>query len=346
MRNWLWGLLFSSVAWGTTCYTNCEDRFPKWYQAPDRARCNVEKANACLKPSGLPGGQDLHEFDRAYGQMTSRLLSGFLEGGYVVSRDRRQEPMHQGDSLLWTTLAMASLPCAQASPILEALTRSIERHDGRILRFEPLPDSYRGNETSRDAEVGALYGFATLSQRCPQYRDSLARAWGRHREFVESHDGRLHEGSNPNFYMNPGLKFVWDLVSHHLLGSARPSSESLHFFEAAVTLSSTTIRNQKSACYPNHLSTLLLTTAAKLDMPVNHLTRREFCHQTRDLDLPLTEWYCERGEGRAFLANYQVNQWEYRHQRCPSWESPDVDAGDSSPGVDYLVYYSLLSSPQ
>lgn len=343
MKILLIALIFSPVAFATTCYTNCEDRFPKWYQAPDRARCNAEKTAACFKPSGLPGSQDLSQFDGRYRELSSRLLSQFLENGYVVSRDSRGKAMHQGDSLIWSGIAMASLSCADAPRIMDSVLRSIERHDGRILRIDPLPSNYQGNETSRDAETGALFGFTTLSLRCPQYRTQLARAWERHHNFVERH-GRLHEGNNPNFYINPSFQFVWDLVSHHFLGTARPSSESLHMFEAGVTLSSTNIRSRKEACYPNHLSTLLMVTAARLGMPVNHLTRREFCHQTRGLGLPLTDWYCERGDAREFLAGYQLNQWEYRHQRCTGWESPDVDPGDTSPGVDYLVFKTMAGN--
>jgi len=250
--------------------------------------------------------------------------------------------MHQGDSLIWSGIAMASLPCDRADLIRKAITRSIEKNDGRILRFEPLPTSYQGNETSRDAEVGALFGFTQLSLRCPEMKNSLAAAWETHRDFVKTHNGRLHEGSNANFYINPSLQFIFDLVSHHFLGTAKPSSESLKMFEAGVIVSTTTISEQKNACYPVHLSTLLLNVASKLGKGVSHLTRREFCHQTRGMDLPLTEWYCERGNKTDFLRNYTPNQWEYRHQRCSGWESPDVDPGEASPGVDYLVYKILV----
>jgi hypothetical protein len=323
------------VSFGTTCYTDCQSRFPKWYQGPDRARCNVEKNVACLEPSGLPAPTTYPDMEKRGEELTRRLLSEFLENGYVVSRDRQNKPMHQGDSLIWSGIAMASLSCEDAAPIRKALVDSVLRHDGRFLRIDPLPASYKGNETSRDAETGALFGFTMHALRCPQFRPQLAHAWQKHREFVERHG--LHEGWNPNFFLNPSMKFIFDLVSHELLGTARPSDESRKLFEAGVLLDSKTIAYRKSACYPIHLSTLMLVLAAKLGKPVNELTRREFCHDTRGMDLPLTEWYCGRGNFGNYLASFETDKWEYRHQRCPRWESPDVDPGDRSPGVDFLV---------
>ena len=225
-------LLWGSVVLATDCYTDCKDRFPKWYQEPDRLRCAAEKSKACLKSSGLPGPVSLGEYDSRFADFSRRLERDFLEGGYVVSRNRHGEPMHQGDSLLWTSLAMASLSCHDAAPIRHALINSIRRNGGRILRFDPLPNDCKGNETSRDAEIGALFGFTIHSLRCPEAKTELAEAWRLHYDFVKSHGGRLHEGSNTNFMMNPALNFVWDLVSHYFLGTARPSNTSLALFES------------------------------------------------------------------------------------------------------------------
>lgn len=333
-------VLSTSLASATTCYTDCSARFPKWYQEPDRLRCAAEKARACLESSGLPSLVSLREFDGEYESYADRLLRNFTEGGYVISLDKNGKALHKGDSLLWTSLAMASLPCDQAAVLRTALTASILRNNGRILRFDPLPASYQGNETSRDAEVGALFGFATHFQRCPEARADLRKAWQEHYRFVEKH-GKLHEGSNPNFVINPALEYVWNLVSHELLGTAKPSDESRHFFETGVISGAAYIANSKSACYPIHLSTLLLITTSRLGGAVNHLTRREYCHQTRGMNLPLTDWYCERGNPKEFLKAFEPNRWEYRHQRCASWESPDVDPGEQSPAVDFLAMRTI-----
>lgn len=339
MKN-LIGLLLSTLAtatvWATTCYTDCEARFPKWYQAPDRKRCQAEKALACLDPSELPGPRPLPGFSAREAELRARLVGKFLDRGYVVSREADGSPEHQGDSLLWSSLAMGILPCDQGAETTRAIIDSVNRNDGRLVRIDPLPGSYAGNETSRDQVTGALLGFVLRDQRCPQDREALRSAWRRHHDFVIRHDGRLHEGGNPNFYMNPAMRFLWDLVSTHFGAGEEPGSVAKAAFESGVIISSTATDLQESACYPVHLSTLMMITAARLGRPVSHLTRREFCHQTRGMELPLTEWFCDRGSPESYLASFEPNQWEYRHQRC-KWESPDGSPGKETPALDFLM---------
>ncbi len=325
----------------TTCYTNCEDRFPKWYQLPDRKRCDAEKDWACLNDSGIPEGTNLSEFDGRERELQSRLTSRFLENGYVVSRDDRGNSEHEGDSLIWTGLALAVLPCDVGQPIENAVIRSVRSHDGAFVRIEPLPSSMEGNETSRDAETGAMFGFTMRALRCPASRPALQSAWDLHHDFVTSHGDKLYQGSNLNFQMNPGFRFIWDLTSNGMGVGSKPSKLSLAAFEAAMIISSKSIRSQKSACYPTHLSTLMAIVATKLGMPINELTKREFCHDTRGVGLPLTDWYCGADNAKDYLGSYQRNQYEYRHQRCSDWESPDVDPGHETPGLDFLMMKSL-----
>src|SRR4051812_540778 len=145
-------VLISPFAFGADCYTDCSARFPKWYQAPDRARCNTEKTAACTKPSELPSPTDHSRWRRLYEEVSDRLIDDFQERGYVVSRKRNGDPEHQGDSALWTAIAMGSLPCDKGQIFQDALIESLARHDGRFERIDPLPESYVGNETSRDME--------------------------------------------------------------------------------------------------------------------------------------------------------------------------------------------------
>jgi len=339
MKRLVWVSLCLSIvssAWGTTCYTDCEKRFPKWYQEPDRKRCQAEKAMACLDPSELPNPRRIPAFDAQENELRARLVGKFLDDGYVVSREADGSPQHQGDSLIWSAIAMGILPCGQGAATTNAILDSVKKNDGRLIRIEPLPASYEGNETSRDQVTGALLGFVLRDERCPQDREALRSAWGRHHDFVLRHGGRLHEGGNPNFYMNPAMRFLWDLVSHHFGHGDEPGKVAKAAFESGIIISSTATDLQESACYPVHLSTLMMITAARLGRPVTHLTRREFCHQTRGMELPLTEWFCDRGSPETYLASFQPNQWEYRHQRC-KWESPDGKPGKQTPALDFLM---------
>lgn len=327
----------------TTCYTDCEARFPKWYQGPDRQRCQAEKTLACFDLSELPGTRDLSQFSQREKELQNRLLAGFLEGGYVVSRREDGSAKHQGDSLLWSSIAMAVLPCAMGEPIAQAIEQSVASRGGRLVRFEPLPASYEGNETSRDQVTGAMFGFVLRAQRCPQSREALKTAWRRHHSFVEKNGGTLHEGSNPNFYLNPAIRFIWDLVSSDFGATEAPGKVAKAAFESGVMISTTATDGQESACYPVHLSTLLMITAARLGRPVTHLTRREFCHQTRGMGLPLTEWFCGRGDPADFLASFTTDVYEYRHQRCV-WESADGNPGERTPALDFLILKTLAGS--
>ncbi len=335
-----WGIgWFLSVAvFATTCYTDCSSRFPNWYQEPDRMRCQVEKAAACMRPSRLPSPVSHAGHNGKFKQVASRLVDEFQEGGYVVSRKADGSLEHRGDSALWTAIAMSALSCDQGQVFEDALVSSVLRQGGRYIRFEPLPESYKVNETSRDMETGAIFGFAMRARKCPESRAALKRAWKEHRSFVK-HEGKLHEGSNLNFIMTPGMDFIWDLVGHEFDLNARPGKASMATFESAIILNATTIAKRKSACYPIHLNTLMLITSARLGLPVTELTKREFCNQTRGMHLPLTEWYCGRAY-QSFFSEFKYNEYEYRHQRCP-YEGKDGGGGDQTPGVDFLILKSL-----
>lgn len=342
-RPFLWILyacFSASSLFGTTCYTDCEARFPKWYQGPDRQRCQAEKAVACFDPSKLPGATDLSAFDAQASELQTRIERDFTQGGYVVSRAPDGSVEHVGDSALWTAITMASVSCSDTRTE-DALVDSLMRNDGRWIRIDPLPASYKGNETSRDMETGAVFGFAVRYARCPASRPRLKKAWQAHRDFVLGNGGRLHEGSNWNFVMTPGFRFVWDLVSYRFGFGSKPSAADERLFEAALVSGAKAIKMRKDACYPIHLSTLQAIAAAKLGMPIIDLAKREFCSDTRGLGLPLTDWFCDRGGAKEFLRDFKVDQWEYRHQRCSAWESPDVSTGERTPGVDFLVLWSL-----
>lgn len=333
--------LVSQSLSATTCYTNCEARFPKWYQGPDRKRCQAEKAAACFESSDLPGKADLSRFDARARDLSDRLNRDFLEGGYVVSRAPDGSVEHVGDSALWSAIAMGSMDCAASQHIEDALVDSVHKNGGRWIRFEPLPANYVGNETSRDMEVGATFGFAMRSLNCPRSYNRLKNAWKAHRDFVLDHGGKLHEGSNWNFVMTPGFRFVWDLVSHHFGLNSKPSSSDVRLFESAIVAGVKGITARKDSCYPIHLSTLQAITADKLGMSIIELAKREFCSDTRGLGLPLTDWFCGRGGVEDYLKNFKTDEWEYRHQRCTTWESPDVDPGERTPATDFLILWSL-----
>ena len=115
-----------------------------------------------INDNGLPEPIDLSVFNERAEQLELRLINEHLKDGYVVSYED-STPREEGDALLWTGLAIASLPCHQRRNLMETLFKSVDKNNGAFLRIDPLPSSYSDDPTSRDMEVGALFGVVIYS---------------------------------------------------------------------------------------------------------------------------------------------------------------------------------------
>ncbi len=335
----------ADISCDTDCQAMCEDKFPRWYQGPDRERC----ALACFdtRPSCMPASEDLSRFSATTTSYESRLAATFVKNGYVVSLAADGSIDHVGDSVLWSSIAMAILPCDQGDAMERAVTQSMTARSGAVVRFEPLPASYANNVTSRDMETGAMFGFAVRAARCAGSRPALASAWGLHLGFIAKSGGHeLFPITSPttqtHYVISPGLGFLQDAVGDELGVASAPGGISKATFESSLVATVEGIRADSSAaCYPAHLSTLQAVAAEYAGRPIKRRVYDDLCDATRSMDLPLTDWYCRRRDAASYLASYVPNQYEYRHQRCGSRESPDMNAGEQSPGLDYLIMRTL-----
>lgn len=287
--------------------------------------------------------------------LTSRLLDHFTtptETGftYVISRDKNSRPAHQGDSLLWTSLAAASFNCSDAGKIIQSLGRSVAARNGALVRIEPLTAEYDDNATSRDQETGAITGLISIFKRCPDLRGSIRALWSEHMAFV-NRNGKLYPGNADQYRLTPGFRYFLDQTTYAFGLDDPPGPQEKAFFETANVATATWTQASKLACYPIHLATLQLLAAELAGSPVKFNTYKRFCDGTEKSEIPLTDWYCRRmrePEVFQYLAAFDNEtkpqyRYEYRHQRCGSREGPDMDPGEESPALDFLFFYGLAS---
>lgn len=262
-------------------------------------------------------------------QTAQARLSAFAPGGFVVSLAPDQTPKNQGDSLIWTGVALASMDCKHGAPLSAALQKMVQTLNGGLWRHPTIPA-----DVSLDGALGFYLGVAHRISAC-----SEGDAW---KPYLT-----LHHAIAPMLNAEAGVKLeepypaVQDAVLH-LVGLAdypdairigALADASVAFAKAPGEAHTTGIGSD--ACYRAHLALLTLQIIEATGGKVPAAARDGFCAATAKYDLPTADHYCGRGDLAGWDAGFVHDQWQYRHQRCPAWESPDGD-GDTQPGVDLL----------
>lgn len=290
---------------------------------------------ACRKPDPKPEPVDPPEYLREhYAEAIDRLTSKHLEDGWVVSRLPDGSPEHVGDALIWTGLLLSALPCELGDPIESHLVDVINRHGGALVRYEPLGDYANGREASADGALGLYRGIAHRIEKCGRaevWRSALAD----HFNFVEANDGRLNPFSTATLEV---FQPVLALLAHSagVSGASHPGVSCLRDLRSVVTAWAAAVNVKHAACFRVHLGWEMLRTFETLGEDTPDEARSQFCMATTGMDIPLIDNWCGRGDLKAWIDGFEYDQWEFRHQRCGSWESPDGD-GDSTPGLDLLM---------
>lgn len=304
------------------------------------ASCSNDSSENDVRKMSLPAPVNLDHHRERYEQFSANLLTSHLANGYVVNiKDGVQNP--EGDSLLFSSLAMAALPCSDALKIFDAIDASATSRDGALIRIEPpLPQHIANrNMTSRDMEAGAIFGLTDLWHRC-----GLERAkplWLKHRQFVHEQGGGFLHPDAYRSLISPGIAFSMDGLSFALSQAPRPKERQLVAFEGSAIFGAIAIAEQKDSCYPIHLSTIAIIASAWNGLPISQDAQAAFCEATAGMDLPLTDWLCERLDLDKWLGDFQPGAWEYRHQRCPAWESQDGHPNEQAPNIDWLILYKV-----
>lgn len=267
-----------------------------------------------------------------YGAYT-RLLE-FREGGWIVSRRPDGRPQHVGDSLLWTGLAMAAVPCDAGDELERHLIEVIHRLDGGLVRYEPLGEYAGGREASLDGALGLYRGAAERIVACGR-----GEAWGEalrtHLSFLERSGGRLHLGTTATLELFSALP---EVVCHRS-GDSRCHDTGIRnrrAMERAVGAWAWAVNAAKAAAFRVHLGWLVLTTLERTGHDINPDNRNAYCAATRGMGIAIVDHWCGRDGLKAWLDAFEFDRWEYAFQRAPAWESPDGD-GDETPGLDYVL---------
>ena len=140
---------------------------------------------ALISERPLPEKKDLPAYKPQYDELKERLLTRFLEDGHVISRQADQV-LHQGDAILWTALSLAALPCQDAKKLWPGIQRSIKANKGMVTRYHPLPEKLTSDPTSRDMEMGFIFGLNAYYQKCPEAREQITRIWHQHALHLQS----------------------------------------------------------------------------------------------------------------------------------------------------------------
>lgn len=259
-------------------------------------------------------------------------LDDFQEDGWIVSRKEDGSPEHQGDSLLWTGLAIGSLPCDEASDYAERMQDMIKENGGALVRFQPLGEYENGREISFDGATGLYYGILSHLLACNSVGD-WDLVWPIHTDYLSRNYGYLHP--NVRVAVEPEFTVLPDMISHLLGRRGRPDSDRIRALEAEATAWVYAVKVAKEPCFRIHLSWLYMKALEKtkeLSARGKHL----WCVASEGTDIPLVDHWC----GRYPISDWKFteNEWEYRHQRCGGWETPDGD-GIKTPGLDLIISY-------
>lgn len=258
-------------------------------------------------------------------EITER-LPGFLDRGFVVSLYEGLT-MHQGDSLLFSGLALYALSCEDGKPIADGLEKMLKDLDGGAYRHPDQPD----REVSLDGLLGLYRGLAKRVA-CGE-KDRWAAVMKNHRARVAAS-------------LPAEFNLVAETLGYKLGLNAEPDMQRLHSLAVEVTTWSRLVIAGHRACYRIHLGTLALQTMEDMGYKVRDADRAEFAQVTNGIDMPTIDAFAGREALPAYLDHFTASEWQYRHQRCPKWEDPD-GAGMQHPGIDYLVGFAdLYGSPQ
>jgi len=264
------------------------------------------------------------EIRAAYQSVQDRLLQ-LSDGGWIVSRDQNNVIKHQGDSLIWTGLALYALDCEHGTASEDVLLGMMTDLNGGLWRHPSLSD-----KASMDGALGLYRGISWRIEHCEGSKGKWIAAFSLHDKFSRP-SGKLNPNSGA--VLPREFTYVRDLLSHRLGLGGDPSNDRLRALEVQIAGWAAAVNAKHAGCFRAHLGYQALKTIQALGGPVSDGGKDAFCAATRGMDLPTVDHYCERSDLKVWIANFTYDQWEFRHQRCGSWETPD-GKGYKTPALD------------
>lgn len=282
--------------------------------------CVLALVAGCSRaPEREPLAEPTADVAALFADASDHLLE-LAEDGWVVSRWADGTPEHEGDSLIWTGIAMGTLDCRRGDVLEAALVRMINDQAGVLYRHPRLKD----RAASLDGALGLYWGIAQRVHRCPESLETWQIAMAKH-------------AAAPAPYVVREFTSARDQLLHALGLRGAPSGDRLRALEAQVASWAGAVNAKHAACYRAHLGLLSLELVEASGGAISGPGRDSFCAATRGMDLPTVDHWCGRGDLGGWIAAWRPDEWEYRLQRCPAWEAADGKPGLSTPGLDRLV---------
>ena len=255
-------------------------------------------------------------------------LDSLIEPEYWVLSYRQDgdaiEPIDQGDSLIFSGIAMGVTSCDGIGEKIEtALLDAMPI--GTLFRHPTLPD-----QISMDGALGLLFGIAARWKYCDG--QDVINKWS---EFVNAIDpDKLNPAADDTLPLE--FRYVLDVLKWRMGLAQAPKVTRRAILETQVASWAHAVVETKAACYRIHLGWLALRTLQMLGEAPSSIGKASFCSAIDPGQIPLIRHWCGGNLLVEYAKTYQKNEWSYRHQRCGGWEKPD-GAQASRPGVDMLV---------
>jgi hypothetical protein len=260
------------------------------------------------------------------------------EGGMIIGWNHdRDRPYGEGDSLLFTGIAMATLGCDYSNSLFPAWEKMISQY-GTFVRYLPLGNYEKDNPASLDGWLGVAYGFVVSSKECPGLKNKLSSVWSRAVSKLSKTRPYLYKKTD-RWTMDPVIFGLMVLVDDYLKGKKQSSWRAPALVAYANSWTKATVL-AKHHCFRIHLATLIFLTLEEMGYKTSKIL---YCKASKSADIPLSDFICKNPRYLDFLKNYKPNEWEYRHQRCGSWEKPDGKWDIHYADLDYLLLEKLAT---
>lgn len=262
-----------------------------------------------------------------YNSYSDRLVKYHLDSGFVVSR-YKGEPRHQGDAMIWTGMALYALPCDKVGPLLAGVWQMVQDLGGGLYRHPDLHD-----KISLDGALGFYRGMARLVKECPEHNETALRIMEFHAKYV-GNSSRINPHHDLELvreftYVRDAVLWAYDMRHH-------PSDDRLQFFGAQIAAWAKAVKTARAPCFRVHLGLISLQTIEAVGKPIPGHLKAAFCLASDGMGLPTRDHWCGDKHISDWISDFKLNEWEYRHQRCPDWEGPDGKDYES-PALDLLV---------
>jgi len=261
-----------------------------------------------------------------YTEALDRLEAGFLDRGWVISRERDGTPTHTGDSLIWSGMLLAAVPCDRGVKTEAALIEMITDLGGALVRYIPTVGKVRG--ASLDGALGLYRGIAHRI-KCPGKADLWREAVRLHSEYVRTKRDLHPTGAT----VPPGFTYVLERLARELGAGGSPDSDDLGLLRPALAVWAKSTVDMRKPCYRVHLGLLVHQALDDLGVSPQH---EHFCIAAKGGGMPLVDHFCGQPEPLlTWIEKFEYDRAEYFLQRC-SFESEHTD-GVLTPGLDLIV---------